>query len=364
MFIKRTLQTLGIAIAAGLISTCIAAEPKAAKAPESSTARTMADLFPDKVVAKGKGVEVKRSRLDEELTSFKAAAAARGQTISPEQTSLLERQILDRLISIDLLLQKATDADRAKGKESAHKRLEQIKERAGSEEALNRQLKAVGTTHEDVERKMTEELTAEAVLERELKINVTDADVKKFYDENPSKFEQPEQVRAAHILLGTREPSGGELSPEKKAEKKKQMEELLKRARSGEDFGKLAQEYSEDPGSKDKGGEYTFPRGKMVPEFEATAFGLKTNEVSEIITTQFGYHIIKLYEKLPAQTVPLKDVESNVRDYLKNQEVQKELPGYMANLRKEAGVEILDEKLKPKEEEGSPGTGQAKPEAK
>ena len=81
------------------------------------------------------------------------------------------------------------------------------------------------------------------------------------------------------------------------------MEGLLKRARAGEDFAKLAKEYSEDPGSKDKGGEYKFPRGQMVPEFEAAAFSLGTNQVSDIVTTRFGYHIIKLSEKIPARKV-------------------------------------------------------------
>ncbi|HWQ93158.1 MAG TPA: peptidylprolyl isomerase, partial [Clostridia bacterium] len=202
-------------------------------------------------------------------------------------------------------------------------------------------------------------------------VEVSDADVKKFYDENTPKFEQPERVRAAHILVGTRDDQGNELSAEKKAEKKKEIEALLKRVRAGEDFAKLAKEHSEDPGSKDKGGEYTFPRGQMVPEFESTAFGLKTNEVSEVVTTQFGYHIIKLYEKLPAQTMPLSEVSSSVRDYLKSQAVQKEMPAFMAKLRKEAGVEILDEKLKPSEEEDAglpaghpPVKPDAKPEAK
>ena len=98
------------------------------------------------------------------------------------------------------------------------------------------------------------------------------------------------------------------MTEEQKAAKRKEMEGLLKRARAGEDFAKLAKEYSEDPGSKDKGGEYTFPRGQMVPEFEAAAFSLNTNQVSDIVTTRFGYHIIKLSEKIPAQKVEFAKV--------------------------------------------------------
>src|SRR6185436_4678048 len=165
--------------------------------------------------------------------------------------------------------------------------------------------------------------------------------------ENPARFEQPEMVRASHILLGTKDPStGGELTDAQKDAKHKRMEDLLKQARAGEDFAKLARENTEDPGSKELGGEYTFPRGKMVPEFEAAAFSLKTNQVSDIVTTQFGYHIIKLSEKLPAKKVELAKVSQDIKDYLKGQAVQKQLPAYMEKAKKEANLQILDPKLK------------------
>src|SRR5204862_2482637 len=137
--------------------------------------------------------------------------------------------------------------------------------------------------------------------------------------------------------------------------KDKGAEALLKRARAGEDFAKLAKDNSEDRGSKDKGGEYQFPRGQMVPEFEAAAFSLKTNEVSDIVTSQFGYHIIKLSEKIPAKKVELAKVAPKVKDYLAQQQMQKrqqEIQDYMTKLKKDADVQILDEKLKPQAAEG------------
>ncbi len=320
-------------------ATNSAAPPKAAINPS--------DLFSNDIVAKGKGVEIKRNQLDEALISLKSSAAARGQNIPPEQMVLFERQVLERLIQIQLLLTKASNEDQAKGKETSAKRFENIKTRAGTEEALNRQLKSVGMSQEELRKNMTDEATAEAVLERELHVNVTDDEVKKFYDDNPARFEQPESVRASHILLGTRDQkTGAELTADQKAAKHKEMEGILKRARDGEDFGKLAKEYSEDPGSKDKGGEYTFPRGQMVPEFETAAFSMNTNQISDIITTQFGYHIIKLLEKLPAKKVEFAKVSSDIKDYLKQESTQKQLPEYVEKLKKEANVEILDDKLK------------------
>ena len=392
---KIATKLVFLLVAAGVVTgrsaTADAPPTDKAAAPDKPAIKAT-DLFGDSVVAKGKGVEVKRSQLDDTLISIKATAAARGQNIPPEHMAMLEQQVLENLIRIQLLLTKSNDDDKAKGKEACAKRLDEIRTRAGSEEALNRQLSAVGTSREDFTAKMTQECTAEAALERELKVTVSDADIKKFYDDNPSKFEQPEMVRASHILFGTRDTdTNKELPDDKKAAKHKLAEEVLKRARAGEDFAKLAKDYSEDPGSKDKGGEYIFGRNQMVHEFETTAFGLKTNEISDIITTQFGYHIIKLSEKIPARKAalddevtftsssvliksslskaaaemagPFKKLSDILRENLRQQELQKQLPAYVAKLKKEVGLEILDEQLKSKETPDSPALPPGHPAA-
>ena len=374
MFIKKTIVLLGLPLFAALpVLLAPAAESSAVAAAKPAT--KLGELFPDTVIVKGKGVEIKRSQLDDAMLSIKTTAAAQGQTIPPDHLSVLEQQVLDRLIQIQLLTNKATEADKKSGKDSTDERMADIKTRAGSDEALEHQLKLVGTTQQELRGKMVEEATAQAVLERELKLQVSQEEVKKYYDDNPAKFEQPEMVRASHILLGTRDPETGKDLPEdKKAAKHKQAEALLKRARAGEDFAKLAKENSEDPGSKDKGGEYEFPRGQMVPEFEAAAFSLKTNEISDIVTTQFGYHIIKLSEKIPAKKVELAKVAPRVKEFLTQQQMQKrqqDVQEYVDKLKKNAGIQILDEALKAKAEAanslppGHPSLGNdKKPEAK
>jgi peptidyl-prolyl cis-trans isomerase C len=334
-------------------------------AAASKPAAKLNELFPDKVIAKGKGVEVSRNQLEDEIIRFKAQVAGRGQTVPPEQMEMMERQLLEQLIQVQLLRAKATDADKASGKTLADKRFEEAKTKLGSEDALNRQLKLMGVTREEVQAKWAESATAESVLKRELKVNITDADAKKYYDDNPARFEEPEMVRASHILLTTTDPkTNAELTEDQKAAKRKQMEDLLKRARAGEDFAEMAKKYSEDPGSKDKGGEYTFPRGQMVPEFDAAAFSLGTNQVSDIITTRFGFHIIKLSEKIPAKKVEFDKAASNIKDGLTQQALQKQFPDYIAKLKQDAGVEILDEKLKAQELPDRSSASAAPPPAK
>ena len=329
----------------------------AANPPVTASAKPV-DLFPDNLVAKGKDVAIKRSSLDDAMINIKSSAAARGQPIPPQHLELIEQQVLDRLIQIQLLLAKASDADKTAGKEATAKRMQAIKERAKSEEDLNRQLKSMGTSQSELTSKMSEELTAQIVLERELKISVNDDEVKKYYEDNPANFDQTEMVRVSHILFATKDlATGQELTEEKKTAKHKLAEDVLKRARGGEDFAKLVKEYSEDTGSKETGGEYTFarasadPQHAMVPEFESAAFALKTNEVSDLVTTQFGYHIIKLNEKIPAKKLELAKVSPDIKDYLKQQQLQsrqQEYQSYIEKLKKEADVAILDERLKPK----------------
>jgi parvulin-like peptidyl-prolyl isomerase len=321
-------------------------------------------------VAKGKGVEVKRSQLDDEFIRVKAQATANRQPITSEQSTVLERRILDGLIQLRLLLAKATEADLAKGREQFAASLEQARtNRNQTVEEFNQwlapQLRLLGVTREQWEKQNADQAAARIVLEREMNVKVTEDEAKKFYEDNPSKFEEPEMVHVSHILISTQDPvTKSDLPDDKKTAKRKLAEDILKRAKAGEDWGKLVKEYSEDQGSKDKGGEYTFPRASvdpnraMVPEFENAAFALNPNQISDIVTTSYGYHIIKLLEKLPAKKEPYAGVETKsiylkadrqkatIREILVEQGMQKGFEDFMKKLKQDANVEILDEKLK------------------
>lgn len=349
--IPRTSLLFTAALAAALLSSS-ASLAAAAAAPASGTS-SIDDLLGDPIVAKGKGVEVRRKQLDAALIGVKAGLNARGQVASPDQMMALERQVLNDIISLQILLDRATPADKAKGKELFDKGIERLKKDnkltdAEFDEKLATQLKIQGITRDEWDKQRLNQAIAGAVLERELKVDVADAEVKKYYDENPAKFEQPEMVRASHILFATQDlTTKADLSDAQKQAKRKLAEDVRKRAVAGEDFAKLAKEYSDDTGSKDNGGEYTFRRGQMVPEFEAAAFSLGTNQVSDIVTTQYGYHIIKLDEKIPAKKLALADVKDDLKDGLKSQELQKLLPDFLEKAQKDANVQILDDRLKP-----------------
>jgi parvulin-like peptidyl-prolyl isomerase len=349
-------QFLTVVMAAAL-STLTA--PRAAAAtsdtntapPETSKHPRIEDFLPDPVIAKGTGFEIKQSQLDELVDSLKARARATGQEITPDRLPMLERELLDHLIQVRILNCKATDEQKAKAKELADQNLEKYKKLAPTEEAWIQQVKAMGLTPERVRARLTEEAIAQVAIRARVK--VTDEDLKKYYDENPSQFERAETARVCHILLYTQDPNTGEeFSDEKKREKRKKIESLLKRARDGEDFTKLALDNSEATSVKEKGCEIDIPKSTfntppVVPaEFEAAAFSLKTNQISDVVVSRVGYHIIKLLEKTPPRRVELANVSDDLKQVLENKEVEKILPTYYTQIKKENNVEILDEKLK------------------
>jgi peptidyl-prolyl cis-trans isomerase D len=142
------------------------------------------------------------------------------------------------------------------------------------------------------------------------KIQISPEDIQRSYDDNQQQYSTPEQVRASHILLKT--------DGKDEAAVKKQAEELLAKARAGADFAQLAKQYSEDDTSKVKGGDLDyFGKGQMVPEFDKVAFSMTPGQISDLVKTQFGYHIIKLIDKKAATTKPLAEVRPQIEDQLK-----------------------------------------------
>ncbi len=165
-------------------------------------------------------------------------------------------------------------------------------------------------------------------------IVISDADVKKFYDENPQEFTEDDSVTAKHILIRTADLQLNPYDQKKKDEAKARAEELLGKIKKGEDFDKLMLENTEEPGTEAQPDGYTFTKGHMVKEFEDAAFSLKEGEVSGIVESEYGYHIIKLVKKTPGRVIPLDGIVEKVRSYLesikKNEEILKLLDDWKA----------------------------------
>jgi peptidyl-prolyl cis-trans isomerase C len=334
---------LSTALVAGMISAHATSQNVVAQTNANPEA-AMTALFGDPPIVKGTGFEIKRSELDQVVTGARANAAANGQQMPAD----FDLSVLNQLITIQVLLQKADAADQVAGQKEADLQYTNLLKKFPSPEAFERQLQAVGMTVAELRAKATQEAVAKAALKRLLNINVTDEEAKDYYAAHPSYFEQPELVHARHILLMTIDPvSHQPLTTNTIAAKRKQIEDIRKQIEGGADFAALAKQYSEDPGSRENGGELPqFSRGQMVPEFESAAFSLGTNQVSEVVTTQFGFHLIKVLDKTPAKKVDFATAETEIKDELARQKIAKVAPDYVKKLRVEEQVEILDPTLK------------------
>ncbi|MBI4887588.1 MAG: peptidyl-prolyl cis-trans isomerase [Acidobacteria bacterium] len=159
------------------------------------------------------------------------------------------------------------------------------------------------------------------------RITVPQTDVQTYYNSNIAQYQTPEQVRASHILLNT--------AGKDEAAVRKQAETVLQQAKAGADFAALAKQYSDDEASKVNGGDLDyFGRGRMVPEFETAAFALAPGQISDLVKSQFGFHIIKVVDKKPAITRPLEDVRAQIEEQLKRQRADAQVSARAADLAK------------------------------
>ena len=177
---------------------------------------------------------------------------------------------------------------------------------------------------------------------------VPQADLEAFYKQNSAQYTSPEQISASHILF--------KLEGKDEAAVRKQAEAVLKRAQSGEDFAALAKQFSEDDSNNSNGGSLgEFGRGTMVPEFDQAAFALKPGQISDLVKTSFGFHIIKLEKHQPGGTRTLAEVRSEIEEQLKWQKAQQQAestakslqtqmkaPADMERLAKERGLHLQD----------------------
>ncbi len=150
-------------------------------------------------------------------------------------------------------------------------------------------------------------------------------EAQRYYNNNINLYQTPEQIRASHILLN--------LAGKEEAAVRRQAEAVLQQAKSGADFAELAQKFSEDPGTRDNGGDLDyFGRGRMVPEFETAAFALEPGQVSDLVRTQYGFHIIRLVDKKTAVTRPFEEVRAQIEEQLKVQRASEQLAARAAEL--------------------------------
>ncbi len=259
--------------------------------------------------------------------------------VPADRRNEIYRKVLDELVTYTLLKQEAKARNFTATDAEVEEQMKAMRQAARTEEGFKKALAERKMTIERLRSDARTELSIAKMMNAQVAsgTEATDVEVKDFYDKNPDRFKRPETVRASHILLRI-DPAADDAT---KKQTRAKIDDVLKRAKGGEDFAKLAQQNSQD-GSAPQGGDLGyFPKEKMVPAFADVAFALKTGEISDVVTTQFGVHIIKMTDRKAAGTVPLEEVSPQVRQFLTEQKKQQQAQAFIAQVRQKSKIEVL-----------------------
>lgn len=299
-------------------------------------------------------------------------AKALGIDVKDDKNSFLYMLIKDRVVN-ELIVKALLNQEMQKrGIEVTNKDVDdavkEIIDKVGSKEQLDALLKQNGISNSQFKKDLKEEVKMKKLAKELGSSNVSDAEAKKFYNDNISKFKHPDKVRASHILISVNpqeieevvksDPNNknidetavkAKVAAEVQAKEAKANQILAEAKKNPTQFAKLAKENSEDTATANKGGDLGFFAAKeMVPEFSKAAFSMKPNTISDKpVKTQFGYHIIMVTDRSAAGQDPFEKVKPSIKAYLENQKQIELIDKLTESLKKNAKIEYINTSYDP-----------------
>ena len=289
------------------------------------------------LAARVNGEGITRARLQSSVDT--TARLGYGNMTQPDAYKRVQRQVLDQLIAQELLWQEAKRKGFVATPAEVDQAIAQLRQNYDNDVAYQLELERNGFTpetyREDLKRQMSvwhwaQETFTDAV-------TVSDEDIHEFYVANPNRFRQPEQVKARHVLINVATDAD-----EATVEAARQaIEKILAEARAGADFAELARQHSEGPTAPRGGDLGIFSRGQMVKPFEDAAFALQPGEISDVVRTRFGFHVIKVEARRDAQIVSEAQAAPSIREYLGSEKLTDAVEQSLEELKQAGSIEIL-----------------------
>jgi peptidyl-prolyl cis-trans isomerase C len=288
-------------------------------------------------VAVVNGVKISKKEYDREINLQLQTASQRGRQIPEAMLPKLKADILNNLIDRELLYQESQKKNISVKAEEVDLQIKTIKDRFANQEEFEKTIAEMGLTEADIKSEIEHNMAIRDLIDTQVidKITISESETKAYYDENPSFFKKPEQVKASHILIKVA-PDATDMQ---KAQKRIEIAKIQQKVKDGQDFATLAKEYSEGPSNENGGDLGYFGRGQMVKPFDDAVFALNPGQVSDIVETKFGYHIIKVFDKKPETIMAYADIKDRLAQHLKSQRVDQEAKTYIESLKKEAKIE-------------------------
>jgi len=349
---RKSLMILPVATAL-MFTGCKDNEAVAATPADSVDLSQTEDLFsqpvkanplttdPAAVVVRVNGEEITRGEI---LELVGMAMKQYGGRVQPQQVQQIQGQMYQQ-IKNDLITKKLLDAAVAEAKivvsdEKVNEALETIKTRIPEGQTLEATLAMQGTTLDELLENIKNDMATRQFMETKTAdiIDATEAEALEFYNSTPDQFVKPESVSASHILIKFAPEDTDEIKAEKKAQLEAIRADIIAEKTT---FAEAATAHSECPSSAQGGSLGTFGKGQMVPEFEVAAFTQEIGEISDVIETQFGYHLITVSEHAEEGVVPFETAKEQIIQFLSGQKKQEAIQTFLKSLRDAATIEEL-----------------------
>ncbi|MCX8118896.1 MAG: peptidylprolyl isomerase [Desulfobacterota bacterium] len=293
----------------------------------------------DRIVAVVNQEIITLSEVERMIVHLKPEAEGGDRLEKRQRNHELARMALERLIEERLIDQEARRLGVKVNPKEIEQAIEEIKRKNNAtQEDLELTLARDGWTMEGFKKEVEKKLVRTKVVQWAVKVepNVPEKELKEFYRKHLDRYGTEASYRPAHILFKVPK----EATPSEIREIRSKCEKVLARVKAGEDFGEMALLYSEDLSAKDRGDLGVFKQGELLPALEREALRLKVGEVSGIVRTEYGFHILKLLDRKEAAPLPFEEVREKVRqDYLEK-EFERGLQQFLARLKEKATIDI------------------------
>ncbi|OGQ99985.1 MAG: hypothetical protein A2505_05575 [Deltaproteobacteria bacterium RIFOXYD12_FULL_55_16] len=279
-----------------------------------------------------------------EIKGILARFQEQGRKPSEAEMASIRETVLEKMVKLELLSQESKKAGIVANNADIDNELKGYKKGFADDKAFAKALGETGITETELRKQIGKNLAIQKFIDSKFKgkVQVTEQEAKAFYNSNQDKFAQPEMAHARHILIAAKEA-------EPKADKDRKRAKLVqikKQLKGGADFAELAKQSSDCP-SKERGGDLGFfPRGQMVKAFDQVVFKMMPGDVSDVVETEFGFHLIRLEEKKPAKTVTFDEAKAKITAYLTQEKVTANIEAFIAEAKGKATIKILTSQVK------------------
>lgn len=315
-----------------------------APAPEPNKAQEKDAVQSDVVAVTVNGTKITEGQINKMLDARMEQLANRiPPNMKDQYRQQMRKRLVEQMVIEEILSQKEKTQNITVSQADVNEQVqEQMKAQNLTLDEFKALLKQYGTTYGEFEDNVRKKLMFEKLMEGEFAGKIKDPNeqqAKAFYDENIEQFKEAEKIHAKHILIKAEDSNDPNQA---KAAAKAKAEDILQKIKGGADFDELAKEHSACPSGKNGGDLGEQAKGTFVPAFEKAAYALEPNQISDVVETEFGYHIIKLIGRTDANTTSFEQAKEKILQYLTNKQKEEVVVNYIQQIKKEADIKFTN----------------------